>query len=122
MLRAFELHALAAAGLAPRLDACARCGGPLAAAGGLRFDPAHGGALCPACAPLAGPGHLDLTSAAFDVLARLGRDGLAAGAEPIAPQAAREVREAVTRFVEHHLGKRLAARKFLDEVGPALGS
>jgi DNA repair protein RecO (recombination protein O) len=122
LLRAFELGALRAAGLAPRLDACARCGGPLPAAGGARFDPGHGGALCEGCAPLAAPGAPSLTAGALAALGRLADGGLAAAdAEPLAPAAGRELREALTRFVEHHLGRRLAARRFLDELGPMLG-
>jgi len=122
-LRAFELGALAAAGLAPRLDACAHCGGPLEpGAAAVRFDPGQGGALCHACAPLAGPGWIDLTAGAHRALERLARGGLAAGAEPLAPAEGREARDALTRFVEHHLGRTLNARKFLDEVGPALGA
>jgi DNA repair protein RecO (recombination protein O) len=120
-LRAFELHALGAAGLAPRLDACARCGGPLDLAAGARFDPAHGGALCPSCAPLAGPGHVELSAPALAALLRLEREGLAGGAADMAPSAGREVREALTRFVEYQLGRRLQARRFLDEIGPMLG-
>lgn len=120
MLRAFELRALAAAGLAPRLDACARCGGPLG--DGAPFDASQGGALCRACAPLARPGHVDLSAAALGALARLAREGLAGGPEPIELAAARQMREALTGFVEYHLGRRLQARRFLDEVGSALGA
>jgi hypothetical protein len=36
-------------------------------------------------------------------------------------RAAAEAREALSRFIEHHLGRRLASRRFLDEVGPMLG-
>ena len=41
---AFELQALALAGLMPRFDACALCGGPPGEAP--RFDVDHGGAVC----------------------------------------------------------------------------
>jgi DNA repair protein RecO (recombination protein O) len=121
-LRAFELRALAAAGLAPRLDACARCGGPLDPRGGARFDPAHGGVLCATCAPLAGPAQVQLSAPALAALARLAGEGLAGGAEPLAAPVAREAREALTRFVEYQLGRRLQARRFLDEIGPLLGA
>jgi DNA repair protein RecO (recombination protein O) len=122
LLRAFELGALRAAGLAPRLDGCARCGAPLPAAGPLRFDPGHGGALCAACAPLASPGAPALSPATAGALLRLAEGGLAAAeGEALPAPSGREAREALTRFVEHHLGRRLAARRFLDEVGPVLG-
>jgi DNA repair protein RecO (recombination protein O) len=56
-------------------------------------------------------------------LLRLQAGGLAAAAaEPLLPPAGREAREALTRFVEHLLGRRLASRKFLDEVGPMLAA
>jgi DNA repair protein RecO (recombination protein O) len=120
-LRAFELWALRAAGLAPRLDACARCGGPLGDRA-LRFDPAHGGVLCPSCAPDASPAAPTLSAASAAALLRLAEGGLAAAAaEALTPAIGREVRDALAVFVEHHLGRRLAARRFLDEVGPLLG-
>jgi DNA repair protein RecO (recombination protein O) len=136
-LRAFELGALRAAGLLPRLDACAGCGrphppipaSPRGGEGGagarnpmLRLDPAHGGVLCAGCAPLASPAAPSLSAACAAALARLAGGGLAAAAgEPLAAQAGREARDALGAFIEHHLGHRLAARTFLDEVGPFLG-
>jgi DNA repair protein RecO (recombination protein O) len=124
-LRAFELGALRAAGLLPRLDACARCGLPLPPTPPspmLRLDPAHGGVLCAACTPLAAPGAPALSAATAAALARLASGGLAAAAaEPLPAPAGREARDAVGAFLEHHLGHRLAARRFLEEVGPMLG-
>jgi DNA repair protein RecO (recombination protein O) len=121
-LRAFELGALRAAGLLPRLEACASCGDACARAGTLRLDPARGGILCAACAPLAAPGAPALSAATAAALARLAAGGLAAAAsEPLAPPAGREARDALGAFLEHHLGHRLAARRFLEEVGPMLG-
>jgi DNA repair protein RecO (recombination protein O) len=121
-LRAFELGALRAAGLSPRLDACARCGRPPPAEERARFDPGQGGILCEPCAPYAAPGAPSLSAAAAAALARLSAGGLArAAAEALAPPAGREARVALTAFVEHHLGRRLQARRFLDEVGPLLG-
>jgi len=119
-LRAFELGALAATGYMPRLDACARCGAGLPDRS-LRFDPADGGPLCGACEPAGGGGLPVVSPATLAALRRLQEGGLAAaGAEPLAPPVGRETREALTRFVEHLLGRRLASRKFLDEVGPLL--
>jgi DNA repair protein RecO (recombination protein O) len=120
-LRAFELGAVRAAGFMPRLDGCARCGaapeGP-----SLRFDPADGGVLCAACAALAGPAAVALTSATAEALLRLQRGGLAAAdAEPLPAPVGREAREVLGRFVEHLLGRRLSSRRFLDEIGAVLG-
>jgi DNA repair protein RecO (recombination protein O) len=121
-LRAFELGALRAAGLAPRLDGCARCGAALAEDRPARFDPALGGALCLPCAPRGAPGGPSLSPATAAALERLAAGGLpAAAAEPLPPPAGREARDALGAFVEHHLGRRLQARRFLDEVGPMLG-
>ena len=121
-LRAFELGALRAAGLAPRLDACARCGGALAADGPARLDPAQGGLLCAGCQAFAAPGAPTVSAASAAALARLAEGGLeAAATEPLAPPVGRETRDALMAFIEHHLGKRLQARKFLEEVGPMLG-
>jgi DNA repair protein RecO (recombination protein O) len=120
-LRAFELGALGAAGLAPRLDACARCGDPFApAARGFRFDPGQGGVLCGACSATA-PGAPHVSRAGYEAMARLQAGGLgAAAAEPLPPPVGRELREALGAFIVHHLGRTLAARRFLDEVGPVL--
>ncbi len=121
-LRAFELGALRAAGLSPRLDACARCGGALARDRPARLDPGQGGLLCAACQPLAAPGAPSVSPATVGALARLAGGGLeAAAAEPLAPPAGREARDALSAFIEHHLGRRLQARRVLEEVGPVLG-
>lgn len=115
-LRGFELGALGAAGFLPRLDACARCGGPLPGDAAVSFDPPQGGALCPTCAPFAAPGSHSISAGTRAALLRLqvspGDDG--AGGD------GREARDALTRFVEYVLGRPLASRRFLDEIGPLL--
>jgi DNA repair protein RecO (recombination protein O) len=122
-LRAYELCALRAAGLMPRFTDCARCGAALPGGARRPFDPADGGVLCDACAPGASPGSPRLTAGALALLARLQAAGLAgAAAEPLTPALGAEARDALARFIEHHLGRRLASRKFLDEVGPLLGA
>jgi DNA repair protein RecO (recombination protein O) len=116
-LRAFELLALRGAGLAPRLDDCARCGGALPGAPArLGFSP-EAGLLCAACSSLA-PRTPGCSSATAEALRRLSREGLAAAALP--PEASAEARELLTSFIEHQLGGRLPSRRFLDEVGLAL--
>lgn len=119
MLRAFELAALAAAGYQPRLDACARCAGPLPP-GEVIFAPADGGPLCDRCAPQAGPGRMGLSPAGLSALRRLQAGGLEAGVAPLEAAAGRESREVLERFLHHLLGHRLQARRFLDEVGHLL--
>ncbi len=125
-LRAYELGALRAAGLMPRFSACARCGAGLeagAVAGGrLSFDPAEGGTLCGRCERTAPPAAPRLASGTAVALASLQLGGLsAAEAEPLSAEAGAEARQVLSCFIEHHLGGRLASRKFLDEVGPLLG-
>ena len=123
-LRAFELGALRAAGLMPRLDACARCGEAIAVAGEgerLRFDPAQGGFLCRNCAP-SSQGGREASPATARALAALQAAGLASAEAAMPASVAAEARDVLTTFIEHHLGRRLAARRFLDEVGPALGT
>jgi DNA repair protein RecO (recombination protein O) len=121
-LRAYELGALGAAGFMPRLDACARCGARLPDRPA-RLDPAHGGLLCAACEPAGGGGLPVVSPGTARALRHLQEAGLpAAAAEPLPPPAGREAREALTAFVEHLVGRRLASRKFLDEVGPLLAA
>lgn len=117
-LRAFEIGALRSAGLGPRLDCCARCGQAPAEGTRRRFDPAHGGLLCQRCAAFASPAARDLSPETARALLHLDARG-AAGAE-LGPEVAREAREALTAFIEYHLGRRLQSRRFLDELGPAL--
>ncbi len=120
-LRALELGALAAAGLMPRLDRCARCGGP-APEGQAVLDPADGGLLCEGCVAAAPRGAPRLSRAAVEGLRALQAGGLPAAAGEVLPGAAgREARGALTAFIEHHLGRRLSSRKFLDEIAPMLG-
>ena len=44
---AFEMHLMAQLGFSPRMDACVRCGRPIA--GDARFDASLGGAVCLSC-------------------------------------------------------------------------
>lgn len=107
----FELSALAAGGLMPRLDACARCG--LEDPRDALFDPEHGGILCPRCATGMG---VRVSAAASGVLSALQRP--VAGPE-IAPagHVRAEARSLLSRFVAHHLGRRLKSLEFMKQVG-----
>jgi len=116
-LRRFELRALDAAGLRPRLDGCARCGEP-AGEGAMRFDPAHGGVLCGRCRAFASEHGRDARAETLEGLRRLQRGD---AGEPPGAAAAAEARDLLTAYLEHQLGRRLKARRFLDEVGPVLG-
>jgi DNA repair protein RecO (recombination protein O) len=122
-LRAFELGALRAGGLMPRLDACARCGQDLSSQwpARLAFDPSQGGFLCGLCAPSAAPRGLEAALETARALSRLQEGGIEAfESEQPPPGAGAEARDLLSAFIEHHLGKRLGSRRFLDEVGPVL--
>lgn len=114
LLRAFELAVLGAAGLAPVLEACARCAAELAGRDA-RFDVVLGGASCGACA---GPFALPLDPVAHRLLALLRAAPLshAAGVDetglPLEP-----VRRVLRAFLDHHVHHELRSRAFLRDVG-----
>ena len=126
MLRAFELGALDAAGLAPELSCCSRCGVHIAA-GRAGFDPDAGGLVCVRCAH---PGSLALTPGARAALVQLQRRGLAGAQAPLSadgsdrPADARAFEEAASEaahplcaFIAHHLGRSLRSVRFAAQVG-----
>lgn len=114
-LRRFELDALRAAGLQPSLAECARCGLP-AGDGPARFDPLQGGVLCSGCASTGGAGARPVTAEVLEALRRLQRgEGVEAGGVE-----GTQARAILGACIEIHIGKRLQARRFLDEVGPML--
>jgi len=120
-LRVFELEALEAAGLQPRLDGCARCGQEAVGGdGGAVFSPADGGLLCVRCEATA-VGTTRLSGPAVAALRRFQLGGFAEAGEGIPAPVGRELRDALGRFVEHQLGHRLQARRFLDEVASLPG-
>ncbi len=96
---AFYWKLLAAEGITPLLDECARCGepGPLVA-----FDMDHGGALCRNCRTGA-----PMTEEALQIMRMVlgGRlnDALSVPASPVT----HEVAAHATRAVEHHIERRL---------------
>jgi DNA repair protein RecO (recombination protein O) len=106
LLAGFYWKLLAAEGVAPLVDACARCGseGPLVA-----FDLSEGGVLCRACRSGS-----PLSPAALDLLRRvLGGDLNRALAEPAIP-ATRELEALATTAMEAHLERRLRSLAVLD--------
>jgi DNA repair protein RecO (recombination protein O) len=126
-LRALELLALEAAGFAPELLACARCGSgvPIGRAG---FDPDAGGVLCGACTGRATA--LALSHGARAALLQLREGGLGAADAPTSadgsgrPADPRAFEEACAQaqrplmlFLQHHLGRSLRSAEFLGQVG-----
>lgn len=109
-LIAFELAMLAQAGLMPRFDRCALCGGPLGE--GLRFDPSHGGAVCEACCGRARAG-MAVRAGVVQALCAL----QAGERTPLSPELRRHARELLNAFIAHHLGRRLKSVDFMLQVG-----
>ena len=106
---AFELQALALAGLMPRFDACALCGGPPGEAP--RFDVDHGGAVCAGCGPRS-------TGPRIDPAVLAGLASIQAGArQPLSATLRAEARGLLARFIEAQLGRRLKSVDFLRGVG-----
>ncbi len=126
-LRALELLALEAAGLAPELTACARCGDEVQP-GRAAFDPDAGGLVCPRCAPV---GHgVALTLPARAALWQLRWGGLAAADAPVSADgsgrpadlrafedAAAQAARPLALFLRHHLGRALKSAEFIGQVG-----
>jgi len=79
LLRAFELHLLAASGYAPALDRCRMCGTPVARAETIYLAVERGGLLCRPCVP-AGEAVRPIAPATATELARLAADPLARAA------------------------------------------
>lgn len=106
LVAGFYWKLLAAEGVAPLVDACARCGsdGPLVA-----FDLVEGGALCRSCRSGS-----PLSDDALDLLRRvLGGDLNRALGEP-AGRATRELEALATTAMETHLERRLRSLAVLD--------
>ena len=126
-LRALELLALEAAGFAPELLACARCGSEVPS-GRAAFDPDAGGVICGSCGQ---PGmSLALSHGARAALGQLRRGGLSAADAPTSadgsgrPADARAFEDACNQaqrplrlFLQHHLGRALRSADFLAQVG-----
>jgi DNA repair protein RecO (recombination protein O) len=119
-LRGFELAALRAVGLMPRLTSCIGCGAAVDAEETVSFDPGQGGVVCDRCRA-ATIGASRLSAAALAALVKLQREPAPDLPDPLSRAVGVEIRDALSRFIEHHLGRRLASRKFLDEVAPLLG-
>jgi DNA repair protein RecO (recombination protein O) len=109
-LLAFELSALALAGLMPRFDVCSLCSQDWAPRP--RFDPEHGGAVCEACALRSRAGIMveESTLASLRAL----QEGVR---QPLPPEIRQRARELLNLFIEHQLGRRLKSVEFMRQVG-----
>ena len=115
--RYYELHLLALAGYQPRLFDCVNCGKPLREVEGetppYGFDFARGGVLCDRCAPHARD-MLPLSLAALKVLRHAARvDWPTFSALSLRPLVAREVEQAMQRYITYILERNLKSVEFL---------
>jgi DNA repair protein RecO (recombination protein O) len=107
---AFELGALAQAGLMPRFDQCALCGGPPGS--DPRFDPDHGGAVCAGCSHRA-RGAIPVSAHLVGSLRAI----QAGERSPIPAPIRQKARELLNIFIAHHLGRQLRSVAFMTQVG-----
>jgi DNA repair protein RecO (recombination protein O) len=109
-LIAFELQALAQAGLMPRLGECSVCSGSLPTRA--FFDPHHGGAVCGDCARNE-IGSISVSGFLLDALCQLQKSA------PITLTESdrRKARELLNTFISHQLGRRLRSVDFMRQIG-----
>ena len=112
--RTLELHVLAAAGLAPRLDACAITGRPLADDEAASFEPRHGGAVCLARAEAEAPRLSGATRRKMMQVASA--DAAARWTIPWSRDELAEARAALQAALLYHLGRPLHARAFAENT------
>lgn len=112
VIRAFEMKIASCAGYAPLLDECAGCGRTGAA---FRFSPAAGGALCPACRHR-DPAALELSETTWKLLRLFAAlDLRRLGQINVKDAYKRELRQAMRKWMDHHLGLKLKSLHFLDQ-------
>lgn len=109
----FALRLLTLAGLSPNLSSCGRCDREAPAARAALFDPVQGALRCRAC----GGGPIKLDGALRASLTAAGTSGWDAIAQETWIDARREAAgAALSAFLSHHLGRRLAAADVLSQV------
>lgn len=117
VLRAFEMGAATAAGVAPSLDGCVRCGSDPGRDPASVFDVAAGGVACGRCSR----GGLPLGPMGLALLRALQHNGLQAASKADAGQLPLEpVGRVMRAFLFHHLQRDLRSFAFLRDVGAPL--
>ena len=112
--RTLELRALAAAGFAPRLDACAVTGRALADDEAASFEPRHGGAVCLARAEPEAPRLSGGTRR--KMIQVVAADAEALWTVPWSREELAEARAALQAALQYHLGRPLRARAFAENT------
>lgn len=117
VLRSLEMGAVMAAGLAPSLDGCVRCGVDASRDPASTFDVVAGGVACARCAR----GGLPLGPRPLALLRALQRRGLEAASKADASDLPLEpVHRVMRAFIFHHLQRDLRSLAFLRDVGAPL--
>ncbi|MUT66682.1 DNA repair protein RecO [Paenibacillus sp. NEAU-GSW1] len=109
----YEMRILEASGYAPELDYCVNCGSEQ---GPMRLSPLSGGALCVRCAAQ-DPHAMKLGEGAYKLLRLFRRMDLRRlGAIQVKPETKQELKGAMRRLMDAHIGIPLKSRAFLDQL------
>lgn len=112
VIRAFEMKIASGAGYAPLLDECAGCGRTGVP---FRFSPAAGGALCGNCRHK-DPSALELSETTWKLLRLFAAlDLRRLGQISVKDTYKRELRNAMRKWMDLHLGLKLKSLHFLDQ-------
>ncbi|MBB6636236.1 DNA repair protein RecO [Cohnella thailandensis] len=112
VIRIFEMKVVHAVGYAPMLDECAACG---RTEGGFRFSAHLGGAICERCRHQ-DPGALELAPQTWKLLRIFSRIDLRQlGQIDVKPAIKAQLKTAMRRWMDHHLGMKLKSVHFLDQ-------
>lgn len=113
VLHAFEAHLLHLAGLFPRLDGCAWCGGALPPATKVAFAAGAGGTTCPGCEASV-PERIYVSRGAIAVVNKLAATPLNRVERlRISGTIAKDVRKMLARLWMHVLGREPSMLKYL---------
>ncbi|CAM4025472.1 DNA repair protein RecO [Cohnella lubricantis] len=112
VIRAFEMKIAGSAGYAPLLDECASCGRTGVP---FRFSPAAGGALCGNCRHK-DPSAMELSDATWKLLRLFAAlDLRRLGQISVKDTYKLQLRAAMRKWMDHHLGLKLKSQHFLDQ-------
>ena len=112
VIRAFEMKIVATAGYAPMLDECASCG---RANGPFRFSTLAGGALCDGCR-YKDPTALELGETTWKLLRLFAAlDLRRLGQISVKDVYKKQLRLAMRKWMDHHIGVKLKSQNFLDQ-------
>lgn len=113
-LRGFELQVLTMIGLAPQVDCCVECGGPVGE-GGFHFSPRLGGLVCTRCSFQAREEAFRVSSKAVSFMRRglADRLTLSKKGEPSGYPLG-EIQQILQRHIQTHLGRELRSARMIN--------